>query len=305
MTNELTIDNDGETFRISPSTYYNCLRQINPAPYSAFLTAPATISTGGFSICCSSPERFLKLFRNGTLEAKPIKGTVRRESDPTLDSIAKEKLHSSKEEAENLMIVDLLRNDLSRVCELGSVCVPKLMRVESYANVHQLVSTVSGQVRSNDEQAIKAKSCNTHGSLSGASAVQCVKAAFPGGSMTGAPKIRSMRLLDKIENGPRGVYSGSLGFFSINGSIDLNIVIRTAVFEKDLRSGEEEGEFPSRLTIGAGGAITHLSQPQLEVDEVMLKAEPLLMAAASANRAARTSSCDKNSNASLSTSMAV
>ena len=123
--------------------------------------------------------------------------------------------------------------------------------------------------------------------------------------LQGAPKIRSMRLLDKIENGPRGVYSGSLGFFSINGSIDLNIVIRTAVFEKDLHSGEEEGEFPSRLTIGAGGAITHLSQPQLEVDEVMLKAEPLLMAAASANRAARTSSCDKNSNASLSTSMAV
>lgn len=278
LTNELMIQFDGEAFRISPSTYYRLLRQINPAPYSAYFTAPATISKG-LSICCSSPERFLKLFRDGKLEAKPIKGTVKRECDPQLDSVAKDRLQSSKEQAENLMIVDLLRNDLSRVCQLGTVCVPKLMHVESYATVHQLVSTVYGRVlpiQSQDKKSMMTRS----ESLRNVSAIQCVKVAFPGGSMTGAPKIRSMHILDEIEDGPRGIYSGSLGFFSINGTSDLNIVIRTAVFEREYHS--QDLEHYNQVSIGAGGAITHLSKPQMEVDEVMLKAEPLLIAAAAA-----------------------
>ena len=284
LTNSLTLReaNNAATSsaRTSAADYYSSLRRINPAPYSAFFRStfsrPSSSEPRVLSVCCSSPERFLKLDRNGTIEAKPIKGTVRRESDPERDATARASLRSSKEYAENLMIVDLLRNDLARVCELGSVAVPKLMQIETYANVHQLVSTVTGT------------------RVDGVSAVRCVKAAFPGGSMTGAPKIRSMRILDAIEAGPRGVYSGSLGFFSVNGTVDLNIVIRTAVFEEQQEEeqndnvvdddgaaiAESEGSKDgSTIYIGAGGAITYLSNAQAELDEVMLKAEPLLIAA--------------------------
>ena len=277
LTNELSIQNStGDGDHIRPSDYYGALREINPAPYAAFLTTPGHGKGTALSICCSSPERFLKLHRDGTLEAKPIKGTARREPDHLGDALARGKLHTSKEHAENLMIVDLLRNDLSRVCDLGSVRVPKLMDVETYASVHQLVSTVTGK---------RARS---------SSPIQCVKAAFPGGSMTGAPKIRSMHILDDTEGGPRGVYSGSLGFFSVNGTFDLNIVIRTAVFESKesersaggcgpdaerVAGGYGDDNIDGVISIGAGGAITLLSDPQAELDEVMLKAQPLLLAA--------------------------
>jgi para-aminobenzoate synthetase len=216
---------------------YRVLRRVNPAPFASFLRL------GGIEVLSSSPERFLALDRFGGLEARPIKGTVARGATPREDREAASRLRSdAKDRAENLMIVDVLRNDLARVAEVGSVHVPTLMGVESYETVHQLVSTVQARLRE------------------GATIVDGLRASFPGGSMTGAPKLRAMELLDRLETRPRGVYSGAIGYLSANGTADLSIAIRTIVNSADA------------MTIGAGGAITVQSAARAELRELLLKA---------------------------------
>ncbi|MEU3404181.1 aminodeoxychorismate synthase component I [Streptomyces sp. NPDC006670] len=227
----------------APLPLYCALRAISPVPYGALLEFPE------LSVLSASPERFLAIDAAGGVESKPIKGTrprgVTAEEDERLraDLAGRE-----KDRAENLMIVDLVRNDLNSVCAIGSVHVPRLFAVETYAPVHQLVSTIRGRLRP------------------GTSTAACVRAAFPGGSMTGAPKKRTMEIIDRLEEGPRGVYAGALGWFSLSGAADLSIVIRTIV----LAGGRAE--------FGVGGAIVSLSDQEEEFTETVVKARAMVRA---------------------------
>ncbi|GAB2651969.1 aminodeoxychorismate synthase component I [Nocardia goodfellowii] len=232
-------------FRGDPLELYCRQRRTNPAPHAAYLRF------GELHVLCSSPERFLRVSPERVVESKPIKGTAARDHDPHVDlALARELAGSAKTRAENLMIVDLLRNDLGRVCDIGSVSVPGFMRVESYATVHQLVSTIRGRLRPE------------------VSVIAALRACFPGGSMTGAPKLRSIEITDELETQARGIYSGTLGFLAANGTADLNVVIRTAVIHDGL------------LRAGAGGAVLLDSDAAAEFDEMMLKAESALRSVA-------------------------
>ncbi|MBB4777348.1 aminodeoxychorismate synthase component I [Actinomadura livida] len=227
--------------RADPWDFYRLLRRRDPVPFGALLRF------GDLAVLSASPERFLRVSADGRAESKPIKGTRPRSADPAEDRRLRAELAASvKDRAENLMIVDLVRHDLGGVAETGSVEVDPIFDVESYTTVHQLVSTVRATLRPD------------------VSAVRCVRSAFPGGSMTGAPKIRTMQIIDRLEEGPRGVYSGALGYFSLSGAADFSIVIRTAV----LAAG--------RVEFGVGGAITALSDPDAEFEETAVKAAPLL-----------------------------
>ncbi|CAJ1935082.1 unnamed protein product [Cylindrotheca closterium] len=267
---------------LSTWNLYQTLRLRNPAPYSAYFrwnieneaSGGATTPEPSFAICCSSPERFMSVKRakqhplgpiSLVAEAKPIKGTCARvepqngmclsDSESREDERRARSLELSlKNRAENLMIVDLLRNDMSRVCQIGSVHVAKLMAIESFATVHQMVSTIRGTLSESE---------NT---------LDLLRASFPGGSMTGAPKMRTLELLEELEDDvDRGPYAGSLGYLSVNGCMDMNIIIRSAVVTPNENGGR-------KVTIGAGGAITALSEMEDEYEEMLLKARAVVEA---------------------------
>jgi len=223
----------------SAFAFYERLRATNPAPFAAYLSCGETL------IASSSPELLLRK-RGAAVETRPIKGTMTRSEHPVEDLWRAEALRKSeKDRAENIMIVDLLRNDLSRVCRPFSVEVPVLCGLESYANVHHLVSVVIGKLGL------------------GKDALDLIAATFPGGSVTGAPKRRSMEIIDSIERVPRGYYCGAILYLGFDGTMDMNIAIRTAVLKK------------GRTSLHAGGGITCLSDPAAEYAETEAKVKRL------------------------------
>ncbi len=229
------------TGNADPWLAYRILRRSNPAPYSAYLQLK------DISVLSCSPERFLTISNDRIAESKPIKGTRGRSDDPAEDKrLHDELLMSEKEKAENLMIVDLVRHDLGKTAVLNSVEVDRLFAIESYKTVHQMVSTVRSKIRPD------------------VSPYHCIKDAFPGGSMTGAPKLRTLQILDDLEKGARGIYSGTIGYFSLSGAVDLSIVIRTLVISH------------GHVSFGVGGAITALSDPEEEFEEICIKAKAFL-----------------------------
>ncbi len=228
---------------VSPDPFatYLAVRQASPTHHGALIVAD------GVAVLCASPEQFLAVSTEGVVTTSPIKGTRRRGETAHADELMRLELESSdKERAENLMIVDLMRNDLSRICRVGSVGVTSLLTVESYAQVHQLVSTVRGEL------------------APGLTGIDAIEACFPAGSMTGAPKHSATLILDDLERRPRGIYSGVLGYVGIDGAVDLAMVIRSIVIDG------------TGSSVGTGGGITALSLPDEELAETRLKARALL-----------------------------
>jgi len=228
-----------------PWNLYRRLRARNAAPFAAYLDFPGAV------VLSASPERFLRSDPSGSVETRPVKGTRPRGIGPEHDAALGAALtESAKDRAENLMIVDLMRNDLSRVCMPGSVRVVELCALEHYATVHHLVSTVVGRLSP------------------GVSALDLMRAAFPGGSITGAPKVRAMEIIAELEPSERGIYCGAIGYVSVTGALDTSIAIRTAL------------SHAGRIYFGAGGGIVADSEPELEYRETLDKARGIIDALA-------------------------
>lgn len=235
LAQRFNVDVDGD-----PWQAYCKLRKINPSPFSAYLNYPE------FQILSNSPERFLSV-KDQIVQTKPIKGTRPRSEDKTEDlNLLQELINSKKDQSENVMIVDLLRNDISKNCALGSVKVPKLFDIESYPNVHHMVSTVTGKLRDNR------------------SPVDLLRGCFPGGSITGAPKLRAMEIIEELEPHRRGIYCGAIGYIANNGNMDTNIAIRTMLHKQQ------------RMFFYAGGGIVYDSQARAEYLETFDKATAML-----------------------------
>jgi para-aminobenzoate synthetase component 1 len=236
------------TVQGNPWEAYQMLRRINPSPFSAYLNYQ------DFQILSNSPERFLSV-HDQMVQTKPIKGTrPRSENNEIDDALMRELINSKKDQAENVMIVDLLRNDISKNCELGSVKVPKLFDIESYPNVHHMVSTITGKLRDNR------------------SAIDLLRGSFPGGSITGAPKVRSMQIIEELEPHRRGIYCGSIGYISNDGNMDTNIAIRTILHKNQ------------KMYFYAGGGIVYDSDAEAEYQETFDKAAAMMKVLDQGNR---------------------
>ncbi|MDO5344818.1 MAG: aminodeoxychorismate synthase component I [Lachnospiraceae bacterium] len=235
MTQQLQIKSD-----VPPYEMFQKLRKSNPSPFGGYF------NYGNFQVVCASPERFLQM-RKGRIQTRPIKGTRKRGSTPQEDAALRLELEQSeKDKSELLMIVDLERNDLNRVCIPGSVQVTELFAVETYATVFHLISNVVGTLRPE------------------LTVMDLLEAAFPGGSITGAPKLRAMELIDELEHGRRNLYTGSMGYLSLDGDCDFNIVIRTSLYQNGI------------YHLGVGGGITYESELEFEYEETLQKAKALL-----------------------------
>lgn len=235
LTQRFSLDWGGDAWNL-----YSQLHKQNPAPFAAFLPYP------DFQVLCSSPERFIRIQSDGQIETRPIKGTRPREESPSADQQrAVELQNSSKDRAELTMIIDLERNDIGRICKFGTVKVPDLIRLEKYPTVWHLVSTITGQL------------------LPGLTPSDILRAVFPGGSITGAPKIRAMEIIEEMEPHTRGLYTGSIGYMGFDGAWDFNIVIRTIL----LKDG--------KAFIHVGGGIVADSKPEDEYNETLDKAKAL------------------------------
>ena len=237
MTQQLTVKSD----KVPLDVFYD-LRENNPSPFGGYF------DYGDFQIVCASPERFLKM-QKGHVNTRPIKGTRKRGETPEEDMLMRTELENSeKDKSELLMIVDLERNDLNRVCRPGSVKVTELFSVEEYATVFHLVSDIEGDLEESKN------------------VMDLLEAAFPGGSITGAPKYRAMEIIDEMENNKRNLYTGSIGYLTLDGGCDFNIVIRTALYK--------DGKY----YLGVGGGITAESDLEFEYEETLQKAKAVLLA---------------------------